>query len=103
MKIVCFFVFLSVLGVIKGDAFLNLMMQHGEIHLPANYQVVSENYTPGPPHLLGMEGTHEYTLMVDGKTCELATVVTVEFHGFLMIVPRHVFKTIEDTCGLAVN
>ncbi|KAL4239066.1 hypothetical protein ACF0H5_003769 [Mactra antiquata] len=103
MKTVCFFVFLSVLGVIKGADFLNFMVQHGHIHLPADYQVVSENYTPSPSAVLGIEGYHEYTLMVDGKTCELTTVMAVELHGFLMGVPRPVYKTIEDTCGLAVN
>ncbi|KAL4239064.1 hypothetical protein ACF0H5_003767 [Mactra antiquata] len=103
MKTVCFFVFLSVLGVIKGDALLNLMMQQGKIHLPADYQVVAEIYTPGPSQLLGIEGYHEYTLRVDGKTCDLNTVVTVEYHGFLMALPRPVFKTTEDTCGLSVN
>ncbi|KAL4239065.1 hypothetical protein ACF0H5_003768 [Mactra antiquata] len=103
MKTVYVFLFLSVLGVIKGDDYLTTMVQHGQIHLPADYQVVSENFTPGPSHLLGIEGTHEYTLMVDGKTCELTTKVVVEFHGFLMAVPRLVFKTTEDTCGLTVN
>ncbi|KAL4239062.1 hypothetical protein ACF0H5_003765 [Mactra antiquata] len=102
MKTTLFLLFLTVLGMTSGGGLLHLMEQGGVIHLPAGYQVISENYIPASEvHMLGIDGTHEYTFMIDGKTCELTTVTSTASHGFFLAMLQNEFEVTKDTCGLS--
>ncbi|KAL4239068.1 hypothetical protein ACF0H5_003771 [Mactra antiquata] len=100
MKAACLVVFLSLLALVYSDDFLNYLAQFHVINLPANYQVVSENHSNGPASIFH-EGTHQYTLSIDGKTCELTIVVTIKYQFLLGSFPH--FEVPNDTCSLATN
>ncbi|KAL4239069.1 hypothetical protein ACF0H5_003772 [Mactra antiquata] len=100
MRTVYLLVALSLLAVASGDDFLNFLEQTGHVILPANYQVVSANHVNGPASIFH-EGTHQYTLSIDGKTCELTIEITIKHQFFLGNYPH--IEAPTDTCSLATN
>ncbi|KAL4239067.1 hypothetical protein ACF0H5_003770 [Mactra antiquata] len=96
MKTLYLIVFLSLLAVVSCDEILNILAGLNLINLPANYQVVSTQNTPGSN---SHESTTQYTLLIDGKTCEL-TLHIVMHHQFLL-GSYPVPMVTKDTCGLS--
>ncbi|KAL4220448.1 hypothetical protein ACF0H5_020850 [Mactra antiquata] len=93
MRLICSILFISVIMLVNADLILNALKSAGLIHLPDDYQLLSEHQTSP------VDGVHTYTLLVNGQTCILELNI-VNHHIFLLGGTPEI-KTVKDTCGLS--
>ncbi|KAL4220447.1 hypothetical protein ACF0H5_020849 [Mactra antiquata] len=93
MRLICSILFISVIMLVNADLILTILKSAGRINLPDGYQILSEHQTSL------IDGDHNYTLLVNGKTCILE--LNVVTHPMFVMGGLPDITTIKDTCGLS--